>query len=252
MATANSVIEPVDEKTTKGKGKGAKATETKEQKEAKASKAKREREERAKKREQEDAELLEKIQELKANGVKRSQMPKELGVSLGRVSALMDRADLPKNQLIKETDDEALAAAIVKAREEDANTWHMVTVRTGLGHAKVKALYDSVRGEGSAAKHRLEGKGGRYAAGVERPEPKAKGKKVEFTDDMSNVDVVNAVNGKTLTVKKGDGQETIKVVMDADKIKAGKNKKSERVVRVTDEKTGNTRTILLANILRVS
>lgn len=247
MATEGSVIEKVD-KPAKGK-----SAETKEQKEAKASKAKQAREERAKQREQEDAELLEAIMALKEKGVKRSQMPKELGTSLGRISVLLDRAELPKNKRITGDEDE-LAEKVVKAREEDGDTWHLITVRTGLGHAKVKALYDGIRGKGAAARHRLEGKGGRYAEGVERPEPKLKatGKKAKFSEDMSNADVVNAVNGKTLTVKKGDGQETIKVVFDADKVKAGKNKQGARVVRVTDEKTGNARTLLLDNILRVS
>lgn len=256
---ANSVIEPVEKllpKTTKA----SKPAQTDEEKaaaaEAKAAKGKAAQERRETKQAAE-SELMEKIQALVDEGVKRSEIPKRLGVSLGKASLLMDRAALSKSERIGGTPEE-MAEAIIRGRKEEENTWHQLTVRTGLGHAKVKALFDSVEGEGAAARHRVEGKGGRYADGVERPPAKAKAKAKggqKFSWDAESEtykkDVINGITGKTVTIKKGNSTEQVLVRADVDTIKVGVNKEKDPVVQFVDDESGDKRTVKLEDIQKV-
>ncbi len=179
------------------------------------------------------------------------EISSQLGIQQGRAMWLYDRAKLDDSERIS-LEGEELGKEIARLRDQENVSWHTITVRTGLGHSKVHKLYSDATGK-DYKESRLEGKGGRYAAGAPRPEPKPKAtrsKAVKLEATMDDHEIVNSVIGKTVTYKKGNDEVTASIAQDADAVQVVR-KGDKAGLKFTDV-DGKNHNVGLTNVTKVS
>lgn len=120
-----------------------------------------------------DAELMGRVVEMRQNGAKWEEISAELDIKPGKAMFLEMQGNVSPKSKIGWKDDEELAAAVVKAREEDMLSWGIIAARTGASVGKIQRLFRDAVGE-RAFGHRI-GKGGRFPAGMDRPEKDTNG-----------------------------------------------------------------------------
>jgi len=116
--------------------------------------------------------LMEQVVGMRADGKKWSEITEALGIPAGKAMFLEMKAQVAAGEVkpISFKDDADLTNKIVKARNEDLLSWGQISARTGVSEGKLKKLYETGGGEKG---HRI-GKGGRFPAGVDRPEKSTK------------------------------------------------------------------------------
>jgi len=131
-------------------------------------------EERKAAREAKNSILRDQIVKLRDEDEKKwDDITTELDVAQGKAMYLYLQAHVAPKDRIKAKTDEDMAAAIVKARDEDLLSWAQISVRSGVVEGRCHRLYEQATGE-STLGNRI-GKGGRYPDGVTPPTRSAEG-----------------------------------------------------------------------------
>lgn len=199
-------------------------------------------------------------------GMQWAAIVEESGIGQGRCMLLYMYASVEDSDRITAKNDAELGKKIVAARGAGLS-WGQIMARAQISENKARKLYEETTGE-STIGNRI-GKGGRYAAGAERPEPAPKvakangaakatgttkkaaaaapaassGTGTKNVNDMTLEELQARIDGKSIVVKKGTGQETIKV-------KVVKGLKDGAISLSTED--GKQRVISLENIKKVS
>jgi hypothetical protein len=119
-------------------------------------------------------EQVDKIVSMREEHATWDEIADAVGISAGKVTKIHMSASVKPKDRIKGRTDEDIAAAIVKARDEDQLSWGQIMVRSGLPETRCRKIYENVTGN-STRGNRI-GKGGRYPDGIVPPERASKGK----------------------------------------------------------------------------
>lgn len=116
--------------------------------------------------------LQAEVVRMREEGSKWGDIAEALDITPGKAMFLEMKAQVADNPklAIKWSDDEDLTEKVVAARNEDMLSWGQISARTGVSEGKLKKLWEA---GGGAKGHRI-GKGGRFPAGVDRPEKTTK------------------------------------------------------------------------------
>lgn len=119
-----------------------------------------------------NGELTAKVVEMREGGSKWGEIAEALDITPGKAMFLEMKAQVADNPklAIKFSGDEDLTTKVIAARNDDMLSWGQISARTGVSEGKLKKLWEA---GGGAKGHRI-GKGGRFPAGVERPEKTTK------------------------------------------------------------------------------
>jgi hypothetical protein len=111
--------------------------------------------------------IVSKVVKLKESGARTGAVAKECGIEPGQVEQIMWAHTASQNPI--DTDnlsDTALAAEIVRYRDDQGFRWEIIAMASGLSVGKVKALYEATTGR--APNQSYTGRG-RRPAGVTAP-----------------------------------------------------------------------------------
>lgn len=111
--------------------------------------------------------LTQKVLAMREQKKTWAEISSTLGIGQGRAMGLALKAGVAPKERIKFTDDDDLATQVVDLRNDQKLSWGIISIRSGVGEAKLKRLFSEASGT-PALGHRI-GKGGRFPTGAERP-----------------------------------------------------------------------------------
>ena len=213
-------------------------------------------------------EQVDKIVSMREEHATWDEISEAVGISPGKVTKIhMSASVKPKDRIKGRTEDD-IAAAIVKARDEDQLSWGQIMVRSGLPETRCRKIYENVTGN-STRGNRI-GKGGRYPDGVIPPERASKGKEEAAKKApakkapakkapakkapaqsklgaMTTKDLAAHLMNKSVTYKHGGSQLKVRVtdVLDI----SGTGDEAEVTVQTADD---NQAILFVSSILRVA
>lgn len=218
-----------------------------------------------------DPKFCARAAKLRDDGASWDEVAEELGVNRAVASL---SAKIHELGPIPFRNEKELVQKIVKARDQDSQAWAIIGARAGgLTEGRVESLYTETTGTdhtesyiGRGGRPRNDGRGYTPAASDDKPKPKAKkatkkattkkagatrkpkAKKPNFGDEPTKASVAKALEGKTVTVKKGTGTAEFEIT-DVQIVKQAKSGRWGAKVTTSD---GAERTFPLDSVQAVA